>query len=280
MKIIMAGSAEPFVDNVKYLIKHGFVPELLVLSKEKDNRSLRKALAKYNIPFCETDYMHSIKNRITSLKPDLLVCVGYPEILKKTIIGIPKKGVVNLHTSKLPEYRGRHPVPWALINCEKEIGVTLHFINTKIDEGEIILQDVVSVEREDDYNSVILKLIDRGKRILLAGLKQIESGSVYRKKQPIVSNCYWPRRTPADSQIDWSKNGSEIHGFVNALVKPMPNAFAYINSRKVFFKRSYRGEKVGEVIDKTVNGLWVVAVKDGVVLVELEKKPKIGDIIS
>lgn len=168
---------------------------------------------------------------------DLLVCVGDPHIYKQEEIDSYKMGIINVHTSLLPKYRGRHPLVWAIMCGEKETGVTIHYMDEGIDTGDIITQVSVSIEIDDTYMNVLEKCTNATLYILPRELQMLERGYVNREPQR-GRELSWPRRVPEDSRIDWTKTPEEIINFIRALDDPMPNAFTEIKGRKICLKIS------------------------------------------
>ena len=276
MKIILAGSLTYFEAIAIYLAQHvneNYKP-ILIFHAGKINEPLSSFMEERHIPIIGIRSLNDeYEEKIRRLEPDLLICVGFPEILNPRIFNIPKLGTINLHTSALPKYRGRHPMNWQLINGEKEIGITVHFIDDGIDSGDIILQDSIPIHMDDDLNDLHTKCLPIAINILIKAIEQIENGTVYRRKQNINMASYLPLRTPKDSIIDWKKTGFELHRFINALVDPMPNAFAYLmDGRLVYFKRSYRSDDdmgIGRVLGKTKDGKYIITTPEGVILVDI-----------
>lgn len=127
-------------------------------------------------------------------KASLLVNIGRSYIYKASDIVKYPRGIINVHTSLLPKYRGRHPVDWAMEFKEQEIGITVHYIDTGIDTGDIILQDSVPYYVGEGYDSVIAKLVRAAPRITLTAIEQIEHNCVYRRKQDERQASYYPKR--------------------------------------------------------------------------------------
>jgi len=132
---------------------------------------------------------------------DLLICLSYPKTLKKRDLKRYKHGCINLHTSLLPKYRGRHPLRWAMINNEEELGVTVHYMSEGIDEGDIILQDSIVHDVMLTYREALCQLIELGREMMLKAVMQIATGTVYRRKQLEQVSSYYPRRTEKDNVI-------------------------------------------------------------------------------
>lgn len=280
LKFAVLGGISLFPKVVHHLCRGGRTPNLLIFSAEKDVALLHRELDSLGIETWVTQDIHGEKRRLKKLGLDLLVCIEYPQILKKDVLKIPRLGCINLHTSLLPQYRGRHPVTWAMIRGEDQIGITFHFMDENIDNGDIVLQDAVAVERDDDYADVFAKLVPVACRMIESGLNQIEAGSCYRRKQSVAKATYLRRRTPEDGKINWEESSRVICRLINALVDPMPNAFTRNQRSKIYFTRAYLGSRAGEVLAKTTDGRYVIATGESVVLVASDKDLKIGTILK
>ena len=155
---------------------------------------------------------------------ELLVCLAFPKILTRRELDLFPKGCINLHAG-LPKYRGRHPIPWMLIDGVDEIPVSIHFMDEGIDSGDVILQDTVLVSRDDNYASVLNKVHSLGNELLFSAIHQIGSGTAHRKKQHQIKMGYRAKRKPSDSEVSLSMSSIDLHRTINALSDPMPNAY-------------------------------------------------------
>jgi methionyl-tRNA formyltransferase len=177
------------------------------------------------------------KLTLQAVKNKLVILMGYPYTITEELI-IKSYLIINVHTSLLPKYRGRHPIVWALINGEKEIGVTIHMVYLDIDTGAILLQDSIPVELEDDYQSVLEKLTKLSLGMLPIVIKQIEKNCYYRRRQIERFATYTPRRKKEDSELPYKLTTEQMVNFIRALHDPMPNAFVKIGDKKVCLKIS------------------------------------------
>ncbi len=179
------------------------------------------------------------------LNPDLIVVVNFSQILKQQIIAIPKKGCINTHASLLPDYRGRAPLNWAIINGEKRVGVTVHNIETGIDTGDIILQEPVEVEEDDYIENVLMKVTSIYPDVVNNAVDLIAEDKVIGKKQDMSKGRYFGKRTATDGEIDWTKDAQQIFNLIRAVSRPYPGAYSYIgdNNRVVIWR--------AELIDQT-----------------------------
>ena len=191
--------------------------------------SVKLCAEKYNLPVLQPEKLQeeSFIGELRKLNADLFVVVAF-RMLPKLVWEIPPKGTINLHASLLPQYRGAAPINWAIINGEKQTGVTTFFINEKIDEGNIILAQAVPILKEDNAGSLHDKLLNSGKSLVLETLKQIENNAFTETKQIILANESLktaPKLSKEICRIDWNKNAEEIFHFIRGL-SPYPGAFS------------------------------------------------------
>ncbi len=144
----------------------------------------------------KADNINSEKSlkKIRELKPDLIVSAYFGQILKEEIIS-SAKNCINIHPSPLPKYRGISPYFWAISNNEKEAGITVHFLEKKVDAGGIILQKIVKIEPKETVHGLFNRLSNEGAGILLKAIAQIEKGKVVTKKQNKTNASYFSSPT-------------------------------------------------------------------------------------
>jgi len=211
-------------------------------------------------------------NRIARLSPDLIVVCGWQRLIGKEILKIPKKGVIGFHSSLLPRYRGRAPVNWAIINGEKQTGVTMFYCESGIDSGDIIAQKSFSIKLNDTCKTVYDKSAKAACALLHRYLPEIEKGSVRRLENKSHRFPCWPKRNPGDGLIDWNMSALKVHNWIRALTSPYPGSFSYYNSEKYFILISRYDKRLkhvsrppGEIIriDNSGSGVkLLVATKD------------------
>ena len=159
-------------------------------------------------------------------------------------------------------YRGRHPLQWMLIDGVTEIPVAVHVMDEGIDTGPILAQASVKTDMNETYTSALAKVTDTVGPMLIKAMDRIEAGQEalpQLKKRPCL-----PRRTAADSEFSFNYPSKKVHDFINAMSDPMPNAFSGSHT----YKRSYIGERPGEVLATCTDGRYVISTFDGVVLVD------------
>lgn len=212
--------------------------------------------------------------QLRSLAPDLILVCSYSMILPPSILEIPRAGCVNLHGGLLPEYRGAHVMQWAIINGERETGMTLHYMDEGVDTGPVIAEERFPIEWEDDAASIRGKLKDAGIRLIKEYWRAISSGTAPRIPQDESRARHYRLRTPEDGLIDWSRTSTEIYNLVRALVHPWPGAFTFLRGRKIVVRSLVPAEasahverRPGLVCRVEQGGLVRVMTGDGEVLI-------------
>lgn len=172
---------------------------------------------------------------LSELNADIMITAAYGQILSKEILNITKNGVINVHASLLPKYRGSSPVQWALINGEKVTGVTIMKTDVGMDTGDMILKQQIDILPEDNVLSLLDKLSNVGADLLLKALKQIEDGSAVFEKQDETKSSYFPMLSKEMAKINFNNKAQDIVNFVRGL-EEWPTAFTIINGQvlKIF----------------------------------------------
>lgn len=218
---------------------------------------------------------------LRTYEADLFVVVAYGEIIKKQILDIPKLGCVNIHASLLPKYRGAAPIQRALMDGERETGITLIEMTPKMDAGDILAIESISVPEEMTFGELEPRLCHLGCKLIRRVIDQFEKGVVVKIPQDHNLATLAPKITPQDEVIDWSKPASVIHNQIRAL-SPSPAAWFNVllgnEPRRVKVKRSRvvpteRGEP-GHNLTLGKEG-WIVACGEGALrLLEVQMEGK------
>ena len=176
-------------------------------------------------------------NELKGLNADLFIVVAF-RMLPKIVWKIPKKGTINLHGSILPNYRGAAPINWAIINGEKESGVTTFFINNKIDTGDILLIEKTKIKDGQTAGELHDQLMEIGSDLMIRTISEIESGTLKSKKQ-IISESHKtaPKLHRNNTRINWLNDDLTIKQFILGL-NPYPGAWTLLsnNGRQLNFK--------------------------------------------
>jgi methionyl-tRNA formyltransferase len=179
---------------------------------------------------------------ISDKKVDVLISINYLFIINQNLIDVAKGLAFNIHGSLLPKYRGRTPHVWAIINNEKETGITAHKIDTDCDTGDIIKQIRVEIEAEDTGGSILAKYQDLCIPLIESVLEDIASNKIRASKQNNSKATYFGKRTPDDGQINWDWQLNRIINWVRAQAKPYPGAFTFYNKEKIIIDKVIKSD--------------------------------------
>ncbi|MEI8245376.1 MAG: bifunctional UDP-4-amino-4-deoxy-L-arabinose formyltransferase/UDP-glucuronic acid oxidase ArnA [Lentisphaerota bacterium] len=242
MKCVVLGYHNIGCAGIKALIKNGFDVAAVFTHKDNPNEniwfdSVAELACAEGLPvFAPDDINHPVwVEKIKAIKPDIIFSFYFRDMVKSPILEIPKHGCLNLHGSLLPAYRGRVPINWAIINGETETGVTLHYMTTKPDNGDIVGQEKIAIGPDDTAKDVHQNATKAAAALLEKMLPLVKKGKAPRKKQDESKASYFGGRKPADGEIDWSKSAKEIRNLVRATTRPYPGAFSFMGDRKCFF---------------------------------------------
>lgn len=200
------------------------------------------------------------KNEIRNLNPDIVCVVSYGKILPKSFLKIPKYECINVHPSLLPKYRGSAPIQWSILNGDKETGVTIMYLNEKMDEGDIILQEKVEIDEDETTGELWNRLSKIGARMLEEAVDKIENGTATRTKQSDEFSTIAPMLEKEMSKINWNEKKSlEIKNLVRGL-NPIMGTYTFLNDKKIkFWKVDIVKEELEEKIEDKEPGTVLLA---------------------
>ena len=257
MKVVFFGTPDFAVASLKAInecMDHSIVGVVTSVDKPagrgKKLRSsaVKNYAAEHKLHLLQPENLKSneFTSQLHNLSADIFVVVAF-RMMPKSIWSIPKHGTFNLHASLLPQYRGAAPINWAIINDEKETGVTTFLIDEKIDTGNILLSQKINIEKEDNAGSLYDKLMTIGKELVIETLNCIESGVIKPIKQHVkdLELKTAPKLNKENTRINWKKEAKEINSLIKGL-SPYPSAWCQIklNDRLLNFK-IFRAE-IGE----------------------------------
>ncbi len=198
----------------------------------------------------------SFQEALKDLKPDLFIVVAYGQILPKSLLIIPKHGAVNVHGSLLPKYRGAAPIAWAILNGERETGVTTMMMDEGMDTGDLLLQSEVPIREDETTETLHDRLASLGAQMLTETLKRMKTGEIRPISQDHSKATYAPMLKKEDGSIDWTREAEGIDRQVRAF-HPWPGAYTGWQGRLL---KIYRGEvRKGKKTGKAGTVLWVGA---------------------
>ncbi|MFD2520275.1 methionyl-tRNA formyltransferase [Emticicia soli] len=196
------------------------------------------------------------------LNIDIILSINYLFIIEKGLINLAKKYAVNFHGSLLPKYRGRTPHVWAIINGEKQTGITAHILTEGLDAGPILEQVIIPISDTDTGFTILEKYYEYYPSLVDKVLENIEINEPYEQDSTLAT--YFSKREPEDGKIIWDWHKERIYNWIRALAKPYPGAFFYHNfKKKVVHSSNYNslGFK-----DTDANGLILAIEEDGIII--------------
>ena len=291
MKTIFMGTPEFAIPSLEIVFKNTNLQ--LIFTKEdkinaRGNKIIFSPVKQFgidnNVEIIQPRKMkdEEVINKIKEINPDLIVVVAYGKILPKEIIDIPKYGIINVHSSLLPKYRGASPIHSAILNGDAETGVSIMYIEEGLDSGDVILREYCEITEDDTLGTLHDKLKNLGAAGLAKALNLIENGEVQAEKQDDSKATFVKPITKEQAKIDWNNTKEVIYNQIRGL-NPFPAAHAFnekgenikiYKSEKI--NKRYEGENGNEIENGTVVEIInkkgpVIKVKNGGILI-LEAK--------
>ena len=242
MKIVFMGTPDFAVASLKALSENGLDIVGVITSPDKQSGRGQKitesAVKKYSLekgfkllqPVNLKDpvFLEELK----MLNADLQVIVAF-RMLPEVVWNMPPKGTVNLHASLLPQYRGAAPINWAIINGEKESGVTTFFLKQEIDTGDILFSENVRLENTDNAGDLHDKLMNTGAKLLIKTVKAIQNNHYKEQPQETAENLKTaPKIFKDDCVINWDQPVEKVYNFIRGL-SPYPTAFTHLHDKSL-----------------------------------------------
>jgi len=268
MKIVFFGSDSFSLPFLEHLYEKNFEISLVITTPDKPKgRGLKleetptKTFAKrFNLNFIEVDKFKNFIEKIENSKGDIGVVVSFGKIIPENVLSIFPKGVINVHPSLLPKYRGPNPIRWQILNGERESGITIIKLTKEVDAGPILIQKKIEIDENDNYTKLFKKLIDCGKEILIEAIELIKLGKERFFEQSGVAT-YAPKFEDDFEKIDFNLNGDYLRRKILSLSLE-PGAYAFFREKRIkildasILKESYKGE-AGEIVfvDKNSFGI-------------------------
>lgn len=294
MKIVFLGSSKLSVISLKMLIENQHQILGVVCQPDEPNlrgnkiefSELKKFAIENNIPVFQ---FNKIRNEgveiLKELKPELLVVVYYGQILSQEIIDIGTKGIINLHPSLLPKYRGPSPIITPILNGEKETGVTIMRIEKEIDSGDIILQEKTPIFEKETAGELWERLTILGSNMLIKAIKQIEKGQTEEIQQDHSQATFTRMFTKEDARINFNKFSDQVVNQIRGF-NPNPIAFFEYNNDRI---KVYEAEneidndfgrfKTGEIVKANIKEGLIIKCKKGCVSIKKLQAPN-GKILN
>ncbi|UCD32322.1 MAG: methionyl-tRNA formyltransferase [Desulfobacterales bacterium] len=241
-KIIFMGTPEFAVPALKALHENDQNIALVVTQPDRPKGRGRKvAPTPVKLTATHLDYdviqptsirTFEFSNHLAQYEPDMVVVVAYGRIIPKDILSLPKLATINVHASLLPKYRGPAPIHWAIINGEKETGITTMLMDEGLDTGDILQSLTVEIDPEDTSGTLYSRLAERGAGLLIQTLRSFEDGDIKPIPQDHSRASYAPLLKKNDGHITWNMPAKNLLDFIRGM-SPWPGAFTFHGKRRL-----------------------------------------------
>lgn len=281
MNIVFMGTPEFAVPSLTSLFERGYNISLVVTQKDRPKgrgkkirpTPIKEKALELGLEVYQPDSINSREsiNKLRELSPDCIVVIAFGQVLKREVLDIPQYGCINIHASLLPKYRGAAPINWAIINGEKETGVTIMEIDEGLDTGDMLHYKKIPIMEEDDSESIHDKLSIIGSHLIVETIEGLKDGSVVKLPQDDSLSTYAPMLSKNTGKIDWNSSGIKIKNLVRGL-KPWPSAYMVykgenVKIHKVKVVEKFSKEDNGIVVKVSDEGIYVNC-EDGCVIIE------------
>ena len=233
---IFMGTPEFAVPALQALVQNGFDVALVVTQPDRPKGRGRRLTAppikvkalelKLDILQPSTLKDEKFIDRIRRVQPDFLVVIAFGHILTETILHLPKFGAINIHASLLPKYRGPAPIQWAIINGERQTGITTILMDKGLDTGDILLAKKEPIFDDDTSADLHDRLATSSAELLIRTLNGIASKEIKPIPQDHSQASYAPLLKKKDGHIDWKKPAEQLNCFIRGMT-PWPGAYTY-----------------------------------------------------
>lgn len=182
--------------------------------------------------------------KLQGIAPDVIVVVGYGQIIPQRILDLPRHGCINVHASLLPKYRGAAPINWAIANGETKTGVTTMKLVFKLDAGDMLLKCETPIGSEETAEELFERLAPMGAELLIETLAGLEAGSIVPEPQDEDLVSFAPILKREDGEIDWNLAASRIHDRLRGFT-PWPGIYTYFRGRRLQLHRAQAIDEAG-----------------------------------
>lgn len=241
MRVIFMGTPDFATGTLEEIVKAGHEVVGVVTQPDKPKgrgktmmpTPVKETALKYDLPVYQPKKVRESEfvELLRSLNTDVMVVAAFGQIITKEILDMPKYGCINVHASLLPAYRGAAPIQWAVINGDKESGVTIMQMDEGIDTGDMIEKAVVPIAEDETGGSLFDKLSHTGAKLCVKVLKDLEEGTAVREKQPEESTTPYAKMIDKKmGEVDWKKSAKEIEQLIRGL-NPWPSAYTKVHGK-------------------------------------------------
>lgn len=290
MKIVYMGTPDFAVPPLAALVENGYEVTAVITQPDKPKgrgktlmpTPVKEEALKHEIPVYQPAKVRDPEflETLQKLEPDMIIVAAFGQIIPKVILDMPKYGCINIHASLLPKYRGAAPIQQAVIDGEKESGVTIMKMGTGLDTGDMISQAVVKLREDETGGSLFDRLAETGAELLVRTVPSIENGTAVYTKQPEESPTpYAAMITKQMGLLDFSKSAVVLERLVRGM-NPWPSAYTFLNNKTLkVWKCSVESGSCGKDVPGTITdvdkkGIHVACGEGTLILEEVQLEGK------
>ncbi|CEN32004.1 Methionyl-tRNA formyltransferase [Candidatus Westeberhardia cardiocondylae] len=290
LRIIFAGTPQFSANHLNTLLtksKHNIVGiftkpnHSLSRTKTSKNNNVKKLSKKYNINLFQPHSFHKTKKWekiIKTLNADIMVVVSYGLIIPKKILTIPKFGCINIHASLLPKWRGAAPIQRAILAGDKQTGITIIQMNSKLDQGDILYKKFCNIKYNETTESLYLKLSNIGSTALLKVLEKISNNKIKPTPQNHDLSTYAKKIQKSETKINWNLPAYKLDRYIRAF-NPWPISYFLINEKRIKIWEATIDKKIslkkpGTITHINKQGIHVSTGHETLILVRLQTENK------
>ncbi len=194
---------------------------------------IKRFAVEHGFPVLQPETLQPLKSGLKeSMQADFFVVCEYSLLIPKIILNIPRFGTINLHSSVLPKYRGATPVQSALINGERETGVTVMLVDAKMDHGDILAQEKLVILPHDTYPAFMTRLAPVANKLLLATLPRYFEGTIKPVQQNHSEATFCKKFTRDDGRVNWAQSAEQVYNLYRGLY-PWPGIWTMLNNKRL-----------------------------------------------
>jgi methionyl-tRNA formyltransferase len=292
LSIVFMGTSELSEVILKILLENNYnitgvftKPDAKIGRKQELSETpVKKMAKKHNMPiFQPAKFDEAAVENLKKINPDLIIVAAYGKIIPQAVLNIPKFGCINVHASLLPKYRGPSPVQNAILDGEKETGITIMLMDKNVDTGDILTQEKVAIDPEDSSATLMEKLSQTGAKMLLETIHLWVQGKIKSQPQDNSLATYCKLIQREDGHINWAEKAEKIYNRYRAL-NPWPGIFAcWENGRDIFRLKLTSIElrkadiqpkyALGQVFESE-NSIGIQTAEGAIILKEIQKEGK------
>lgn len=288
MKIVFMGTPEFALPTLKRLVASGHEIQAVVTQPDRPKgrgRGLAASPVKQFAVEAGIQVLQPEKcrapefvNVLRELAPDLTIVVAFGQILSAEVLEVPRHFSMNLHSSVLPSYRGAAPINRAILNGDRETGITTMKMDTGLDTGDILLIRRVPIEADDNAKTLHDKLAEVGAGLVMETLEALAAGNLKSTPQDDAQATLAPKLKKEEGAIDWTKGAGHIHNLVRGLF-PWPGAYTFYAGRRLMLCRTEvapgeAGEEPGRVARVSHQGIEVATGRGRLLITALKPEGK------